>query len=471
MHYKNNFVKFLLSLVLVICMFLDCTVTARASTAYENTDDPDEAVLELLTQIDEYSFAQNCFNAYRVIKSVNSDPVYDDCKLTWQYASDAFYDVLIGVIKNGTVIDYGYDGKLRRVSKTVNGDTTYFEYDEWGNVTREYDGNKEVIYLYEEVDPRGLIYEGKEYKYEIEDGLITGIMYGEKTVAKYTYSGGILEGIYKVSKESVEVDSDPDFIGNINKIRYNGWYCDEETGWRYSGRYFDPKKDRFIDGKSREEMEPLIEQYGYSAELITQINDFYSDGGVSAYAAAPSKEEQIKTIATVIYGESHDNVIDQLGVAQVIQNRMHSSDPFILYGGITAYELVTARTDDGYWAFGAYVDTSYEDMMKYSGTQVVSHALENARRLYDDVPLIYHLSCYDDFTFFCSVNRAYKNIYRQNGSWYKSEGNAVRKLKKVYLSNYGEITSTTQLKAAYGNGQPGNNKYFGKNNIFFQYAD
>lgn len=352
MHSKNNFVKFLLSLVLVICMFLDCTVTARASTADENTDDPDEAVLEWLSQIDEYSFAQNCFNADRVIKSVNSDPVYDDCKLTWQYASDAFYDVLTGVRKNGSVIDYGYDGKLWRVSKTVNGDTTYFEYDEWGNVTREYDGNKEVIYLYEEVDPRGLIYEGKEYKYEIEDGLITGIMYGEETVAKYTYSGGILEKIYKVSEEGVEIEHDSDFIGNINKIRYNGWYCDDETGWRYSGRYFDPKKDRFIDGKSREEMEPLIEQYGYSAELITQINDFYSDGGVSSYAAAPSKEEQIKTIATVIYGESHDNVIDQLGVAQVIQNRMHSSDPFILYGGITAYELVTATYAVNEYAFG-----------------------------------------------------------------------------------------------------------------------
>ena len=467
MHSKNNFVKFLLSLALVICMFLDCTVTARASAADENTDDPDEAVLELLSQIDEYSFAQNCFNADRVIKSVNSDPVYDDCQLTWRYASDAFYDVLTGGRKNGTVIDYGYDGKLRRVSKTVNGDTTYFDYDEWGNVTREYDGNKEVIYLYEEVDPHGLIYEGKEYKYETEGGLITGIMYGEETVAKYTYSGGILEKIYKVSEDGVEIEPDSDFIGNINKIRYNGWYCDDETGWRYSGRYFDPKKDRFIDGKGREEMKPLIELYGYSAELITQINDFYSDGGVSAYAAAPSKEEQIKTIATVIFGESYDNVIDQLGVAQVIQNRLHSSDPFILYGGRTAYELVTAKG-----AFEAYVGFTYEEMMKYSGTSVMSQALENARRLYDDAPLVYHLSCYDGCTFFCSVDSAYNSIYKKDGVLYKKEKNSTdKKLKRVYLSNYGEITSTTQLKAAYGNGQLGNNKYFGKNNVFYERAD
>lgn len=466
MHSKNNFVKFLLSLVLVICMFLDCTVTTRASTADQNTDDPDEAVLELLSQIDEYSFAQNCFNADRVIKSVNSDPVYDDCKLTWRYVSDAFYDVLTGVRKNGTVIDYGYDGKLRRVSKTVNGDTTYFDYDEWGNVTREYDGNKEVIYLYEEIDPRGLIYEGKEYKYEIEDGLITGIIYGEETVAKYTYSGGILEKIYKVSEEGVEIEPDSDFIGNINKIRYNGWYCDDETGWRYSGRYFDPKKDRFIDGKSREEMEPLIEQYGYSAELITQINDFYSDGGVSSYALVPPKDMQIKIIATVIFGESYDNVIDQLGVAQVIQNRMHSSDPLTLYGGRTAYEIVTAKG-----AFEAYGEYTYEDMMKHSATSLASQAMENARRLYADTSLVYHLACYDGCTFFCSVNSAYETIYMKNGIFYKKWESGDKKLKRVYLSNYGEIKAMEQLKYAYGTGIPGNNAYNGKNNVFYQRSD
>lgn len=467
MHSKNNFVKSLLSLVFAICIFLNCTVNVRAATVYENTDNPDEAILELLSQVDEYSFVQNCFNADRVIKSVNSDTVYDDCRLMWSYSSDAFYDVLTGVRRNGAVIDYGYNGKLQRISKTVNGNMTYFDYDEWGNVIREYDKSKEVIYLYKELNPCGLIYEGKEYKYEIEDGLITGIMYGEKSVARYTYSDEVLEEIYKVSEEGVEIDSDSDFIGNINKIRYNGWYCDDETGWRYSGRYFDPKKDRFIDGKSREEMEPLIEQYGYSAEIITQINDFYSDSRVSAYASAPSRDEQIKTIATVLYGESHDNVIDQLGVAQVIQNRMHSSDPKTLYGGRTAYELVTARTDDGYWAFGAYADTSYEDMIKYSGTQVVSQALENARRLYDDVPLVYHLSCYDGCTFFCSVKRAYESIIYKDGGLYK-EG---KKLKRVYLSNYGEITCTIQLHVAYGNGQPGNNNYYGKNNVFYEFAD
>lgn len=467
MHSKNNFVKSLLSLVFAICIFLNCTVNVRAATVYENTDNPDEAILELLSRVDEYSFAQNCFNSDRVIKSVNSDTVYDDCRLMWSYSSDAFYDVLTGVRRNGAVIDYRYNGKLQRISKTVNGNMTYFDYDEWGNVIREYDKSKEVIYLYEEVNPCGLIYEGKEYKYEIEDGLITGIMYGEKSVARYTYSDGVLEEIYKVSEEGVEIDSDSDFIGNINKIRYNGWYCDDETGWRYSGKYFDPKKNRFIDGKSREEMEPLIERHGYSAEIITQINDFYSDGGVSAYAAAPSRDEQIKTIATVIFGESYDNVIDQLGVAQVIQNRMHSSNPQILYGGKTAYEIVTAKG-----AFMAYVDFTYEKMMKYSGTQVMSQALENARRLYDDVPLVYHLSCYDGCTFFCSVDSAYNSIYKKDGVLYKKEKNSTdKKLKRVYLSNYGEITSTTQLKAAYGNGQPGNNKYFGKNNVFYERAD
>lgn len=466
MNNKNKVIKKILSFMTVFNIFFTGTANAFASTANEKQDNSYDSTIELLSQVEEYSFAQNYFNQDRVIKSVNSQHVYDNSELEWEYSPDTFFDVLTGIRREGLTAEYKYNGKYQRVSKTVNGETTYFEYDEWGNVVREYDANREVIYLYDGLKPYGLIYEDKEYYYEIENGLITGILYGEVLIAKYTYSAGVLDGIYRVFGEDAVADFDEDFIANINKVRYSGWYCDEETGWNYSGRFFDPKNDRFIDGKSREEMEPIIEQYGYSAEIITQINDFYSGSGVSAYAAAPSRDEQIKVIATVIYGESHDNVIDQLGVAQVIQNRMHSSDPLTLYGGTTAYEIVTAEG-----AFMAYVTTSYEEMMKYSGTQVVSHALENARRLYDDAPLVYHLSCYDGCTFFCSVNVAYKNIYKKDGVFYKKEADSTdKKLKRVYLSNYGEITSTIQLKVAYGNGQHGNNEYNGKNNVFYERA-
>lgn len=471
MNNKNKIIKKILSFMIIINIFFTGTANAFASTADKNQDNSYDSTIELLSQVEEYSFAQNYFNEDRVIKSVNSQPVYDNNELEWEYSTDTFFDVLTGVRREGLTAEYEYNDKYQRVSKTVNGETTYFEYDEWGNVVHEYDGSKEVRYLYEELKPYGFIYENKEYCYEMKDGLITGILYGEALIAKYTYSAGLLDGIYRISEEDVITDSDEDFIANINKVRYNGWYCDDETGWKYSGRYFDPKNDRFIDGKSREEMEPVIERYGYSAEIITQINDFYSGSGVSVYAAAPSKDEQIKTIATVIFEESHDNVIDQLGVAQVIQNRMHSSNPAILYGGTTAYEIVTATYGEGEYAFAAYGKISYEEMMRHSATQLASQAMENARRLYADTSLVYHLSCYDGFTFFCSVDHAYNNFYGQNGSLYKSENGRSRKLKKVYISNYGEITSTIQLHVAYGNGQNNNNQYYGKNNVFYQYAD
>ena len=209
-------------------------------------------------------------------------------------------------------------------------------------------------------------------------------------------------------------------------------------------------------------MESLIELYGYTAEIITQINDFYSENGVSAYSLVPPKDMQIKIIATVIFGESYDNVIDQLGVAQVIQNRMHSSNPEILYGGTTAYEIVTAKN-----AFAAYGVFTYEEMMRHSATQLASQAMENARRLYADTSLVYHLSCYDGCTFFCSVKSAYESITYKSGSLYKDG----KKLKRVYLSNYGEISNMMQLRAAYGNGRPGNNEYYGKNNVFYQRED
>ncbi|MCM1307411.1 MAG: cell wall hydrolase [Butyrivibrio sp.] len=459
----NKYMKGILGPIFAAGMLLTETAAAYASFSDAEPDKPyDTAVIEKLSQVEEYSFAQNCFNEDRVIKSVNSQSVYTGNKLEWKYCSDTYFDVLTEVERDDLIAEYEYNDKYQRVSKTVNGETIYFEYDEWGNIIREYYDNKEVIYLYEELKPCGFVYEGEEYRYKTEDGLIVGIIYGEDLIAEYTYSEGVLDGVYELSEGSAVLNSDKDFIANINKIRYSGWYCDDETGWNYSGRYFDPKNDRFIDGKSREEMEPFIERYGYTAEIITQINDFYSENEASAYALVPSKDTQIKTIATVIFGESYDNVIDQLGVAQVIQNRMHSSNPAVLYGGTTAYEIVTAKN-----AFAAYGVFTYEEMMKHSATQLASQAMENARRLYADISLVYHLNCYDGCTFFCSVRSAYESITYKDGSLYKDG----KKLKRVYLSNYGEITGTVQLRVAYGNGQPGNNEYYGKNNVFYQRAD
>ena len=122
-------------------------------------------------------------------------------------------------------------------------------------ITYEYDGDK----LWKEHRSNGTI----EYLYGL-DGII-GFKYGEDyyfyqknlqgdvievinrsgiTVANYSYDAW---GNHKVYNASWVENTSADFIGNINPIRYRGYYFDTETKLYYlETRYYDPETGRFI---------------------------------------------------------------------------------------------------------------------------------------------------------------------------------------------------------------------------------
>jgi RHS repeat-associated protein len=65
-------------------------------------------------------------------------------------------------------------------------------------------------------------------------------------VAKYNYDawGKVLS----VTNASGTVQTSASFIGNINPIRYRGYYYDVETGFYYlQSRYYDPETGRFVN--------------------------------------------------------------------------------------------------------------------------------------------------------------------------------------------------------------------------------
>ena len=67
------------------------------------------------------------------------------------------------------------------------------------------------------------------------------------TVAKYTYDpwGKVLS----VTNASGVAQASSSFIGNINPIRYRGYYYDTDLGLYYlQSRYYDPETGRFVNG-------------------------------------------------------------------------------------------------------------------------------------------------------------------------------------------------------------------------------
>ena len=149
---------------------------------------------------------------------------------------------LIGYGSNG----YTYDSGGIRQSKTVNG-ITHTYYTEDGTIHKEElsDGNK-LIYGYDESGIASIEYGNTRYYVQKNvQGDVVALVDGNKAVvAKYIYNAW---GNHKVLDAAGTENTSDDFIGNINPIRYRGYYYDRETNLYYLiSRYYDPETGRFI---------------------------------------------------------------------------------------------------------------------------------------------------------------------------------------------------------------------------------
>ena len=110
---------------------------------------------------------------------------------------------------------------------------------------RKYDANGETViyYLYDENNNKyGFIYNGKYYYYQINlQGDVIGI-YDENGQLVVQYAYDVWGKPLSVTGALAST------IGQINPIRYRGYYYDNETGFYYvSSRYYDPEIGRWIN--------------------------------------------------------------------------------------------------------------------------------------------------------------------------------------------------------------------------------
>ena len=154
--------------------------------------------------------------------------------------------------KNSTTTTYAYDMSGVRSSKTVS--TTKYEFTTLsGLVMRQTWGNQALYFLYDDSNqPYALVYKSSAtatpalYYYLLNvQGDVVALMNTSGTiVARYSYDPW---GVPTVMNSSGTVMEQPTFIGNINPLRYRGYYYDTETGFYYlQSRYYDPAIGRFI---------------------------------------------------------------------------------------------------------------------------------------------------------------------------------------------------------------------------------
>lgn len=169
--------------------------------------------------------------------------------LTWQGRQ------LIKYTKNKCwTYQYDYDDQGLRVSKNVNGVVTNFTYfngllmlEKRDNVMIRYRYNGNTLYGFTYED--GVIFQ--EYFYDRDAFANINGIFDEQGNKVVSYAYDAYGNLLNISDDTTIG------IGTINKIRYKGYYYDEETNFFYcNSRYYSPEFCRFISADSVEYLDP-----------------------------------------------------------------------------------------------------------------------------------------------------------------------------------------------------------------------
>ena len=157
---------------------------------------------------------------------------------------------LTSLQKGNDVVSYTYNADGLRNTKTVNGVTTQYYYDDSGRLICLKNPTDELWLYYDlGTSPTSMRHNGTRYLFlKNIQGDVTAIVNSAGTVmARYTYdSWGTVLSITDGNGNSIT--NNPNHIGNINPIRYRGYYYDTESSLYYlNTRYYDPNTGRFIN--------------------------------------------------------------------------------------------------------------------------------------------------------------------------------------------------------------------------------
>ena len=209
----------------------------------------------------EYVYAPSPYGDRLV--SFNGETIsYDSSGRTVVYRGKAITYLQADANKIASIgnVSFTYDADGMRRSKTVNGVTHYYTYDGIQLVKEEW-GNNVMIFLYDASgSPVGMQYRNSTYAAGVWD-----IYYYEKNlqgdiVAIYNATGtklvsydydawGRITSITDGNGNNIRGNAS--HIGNINPLRYRGYYYDDDLDLYYlATRYYDPEVCRFITADS-----------------------------------------------------------------------------------------------------------------------------------------------------------------------------------------------------------------------------
>ena len=307
--------------------------------------------------------------------------LYRDYELKWE--SHGFYGNLVEVTSDTTHIKYIYDNNGNRISKKVDGVITTYEYQD-GKVKSENRPGAKITYLYpssfdvrySSAKPIGFIFNEQTFYYEFNsEGSVQKILNENSLpIIQYEYKGGNVVSISERISDNVWLDvTNCEFsIGQINRIRYLGYYYDSETGWYYCGRYLDPKENCFITGNLKPaNLEGLLSvPNSVYLETISLLDECIQDPNFGApinYSSGwYSPLNSVETLTRLIYAENSfvGKNNERKAIGWVVANRVFDTGPLFpnnIKSVCTApyqFEPITGDINGTYNARNPYTSSS-----------------------------------------------------------------------------------------------------------------
>ncbi|WP_338749318.1 RHS repeat-associated core domain-containing protein [Bacillus sp. FJAT-52991] len=218
--------------------------------------------------------------AYTYDKSGNR--VKDD---QYTYIYNAFDELVeIKTLSGQTVATYTYDEQGRRTSKTVNGETTNYHYNQGINVLFETNKSGKITaeYSYDQSGfPLTMTKNGQTYYY---------VLNGHKDVVALTDASGSTVASYEYDAWG-NILSQSGTMAEANPYRYAGYRYDKETHFYYlMARYYEPKEGVFLarDPVTGDYNDPRT-QNGYNYGNNNPVMNLDPNGEKASFSSARIK--------------------------------------------------------------------------------------------------------------------------------------------------------------------------------------
>ena len=288
---------------------------------------------------------------------------YADKKLKWKRGR-----LLESIEDKETKIEYQYDSNNIRVEKKEikKAEITKYEVEGTRIISETKIKNNEeeyrIKYLYTEAEIIGFEIEQKNirsyyiYEKDLEHNIV-GLYemndYCGTRVASYIYDA---YGNHKVLDKNKEENKAKNFIGNMNPIRYKGYYYDVETGLFFcNSRYYNPEWGRFIQPADVSSLKPSsingLNLYSYANN--NPIGIAYSSSGAGGGMVSSLSLGGLSSVGNNLGYSNSFNIFAGLNWSQLNVKDL-VKDTFISLGEV-GYRIAWGLTKNG----RAFLDFHY----------------------------------------------------------------------------------------------------------------